>query len=271
MFKVDIEKCIGCGFCVKDCFARDIELVDGKALIKNVTCFKCGHCIAICPVEAVSTDEYNMDDVIEYNEESFNIEPDTLLNFIKFERTIRQFKDKDVENEKILQIIEAGRFTQTASNAQNVNYVVVKDQIQEVRKITLETLNGLGGYILENSTSPLYKRYAKRWIKMYNDFLSNPQGEDNLFFKAPVLILVTSEHPLNAGLASANMKIMVDALKLGTVFSGFFTRACEGNPKIKEFLGVEENQNIVACLVIGYPDVKYSRTVPRKAPNIIWK
>lgn len=271
MFKVDKEKCIGCGLCIKDCFVRDIELIEGKALIKNITCFKCGHCIAICQVAAVSTDEYNMSDVVEYNQEKFTIDSDTLLNFIKFERTVRQFKEKDVENEKILKIIEAGRFTQTASNAQNVNYIVVKNQIQEVRKITLEVLNSLGEYVLKSSTNTLYKRYAKMWIKMYNDFISNPLGADYLFFKAPVLIIVTSEHPLNAGLASANMKLMVDTLGLGTVFSGFFTRACEGDSKIKEFLGIERNQNIVTCMVIGYPDVKYSRTVPRKMPNIIWK
>ena len=271
MFKVNDKICIGCGMCVKDCFVRDIELVEGKAVIKNVTCFKCGHCVAVCPVAAVSTDEYSMDDVVEYNKEKFTIEPDNLLNFIKFERTIRQFKEKDVENEKLLKIIEAGRFTQTASNAQNVNYVVIKEQIQEVRKITLEVLNSLGEYVLENSTNPLYKRYAKMWKKMYNDFIDNPLGIDNLFFRAPALIVVTSEHPLNAGLASANMKLMVDALGLGTVFSGFFTRACEGNSRIKDFLGIEEKQIVVTCMVIGYPNVKYSRTAPRKAPNIIWK
>lgn len=94
MFKVDKEKCIGCGLCIKDCFVRDIELIEGKALIKNITCFKCGHCIAICPVAAVSTDEYNMSDVVEYNQEKFTIDSDTLLNFIKFERTVRQFKEK---------------------------------------------------------------------------------------------------------------------------------------------------------------------------------
>ena len=35
MFKVDKEKCIGCGLCVKDCLVKDIEIVDKKANIKN--------------------------------------------------------------------------------------------------------------------------------------------------------------------------------------------------------------------------------------------
>ena len=31
MMNVNSEKCIGCGLCVKDCFPKDIEIVDGKA------------------------------------------------------------------------------------------------------------------------------------------------------------------------------------------------------------------------------------------------
>ncbi|MGL5000479.1 MAG: nitroreductase family protein [Cetobacterium sp.] len=271
MFRVDSEKCIGCGLCIKDCFVKDIELFDGKAVIKNKSCFKCGHCIAICPTNAVSTDEYSMTDVLEYNEKEFKIDSDNLLNFIRFERTIRQFKDCDVENEKLLKIIEAGRFTQTGSNSQNVNYVVVKENIEKVRKITLEILEKMGRYLLENSDNALYKRYAQMWINMHKDFIQNPDGEDRLFFKAPALIMVTSEHPINGGLAAANMKMMVDALGLGTVFSGFLVRASQENPELKEFLGINPAEQIVACMVIGYPNIKYRRTAPRKKPNIIWK
>jgi len=43
-------------------------MVEEKAQIKNENCFKCGHCIAICPANAISTSEYNMNDVKEYNE-----------------------------------------------------------------------------------------------------------------------------------------------------------------------------------------------------------
>ena len=131
MMNVNSEKCIGCGLCVKDCFPNCIKVANGKAEISNITCMKCGHCIAVCPKGAISTDEYNMEEVKEYNEAEFNIEADRLLNFIKFRRTVRQFKDKDVETEKLLKIIEAGRFTQTGTNAQNVSYIVVKDNINQ--------------------------------------------------------------------------------------------------------------------------------------------
>ncbi|MCL6458994.1 MAG: 4Fe-4S dicluster domain-containing protein, partial [Gorillibacterium sp.] len=67
MMIVDEEKCTGCGQCVKDCFLADIELIEGKARIHNVSCMKCGHCIAVCPKNAVTTNDYNMEEVKTYN------------------------------------------------------------------------------------------------------------------------------------------------------------------------------------------------------------
>jgi nitroreductase/NAD-dependent dihydropyrimidine dehydrogenase PreA subunit len=273
MMNVDTKKCIGCGKCVDDCFPRDIEIIHGKAKINNLNCIKCGHCIAICPKGAVSTDEYDMKDVKDYNKEDFIIDADNLLNFIKFRRSIRQFKDKEVKEKKILKIIEAGRFTQTSSNLQDVSYIVVKDSIQEVKALTLESLKKMGEDILNDSTSQnmLFKRYAKIWIEMYEQFQENSNKKDRLFFNAPALIIVTANSEINGALASSNMELMTNALGLGTFFSGFFVRAAKGNKKIMDFVGVKEGKQIVTCMVIGYPEVEYLRTVPRKVPDISWK
>jgi len=273
MMNVNSEKCVGCGICVKDCFLKCIEIVDEKAKINSATCMKCGHCIAVCPKGAVSIDEYNMEEVKDYIEAEFKIESDTLLNFIKFRRTTRQFKDKDIEKEKLLKIVEAGRFTQTGINAQNVSYIVVKDNIEQLKEIALENLKNKGEEILKNlnpQTVP-FKRYAQMWIKMYNEYKENPKLNDKLFFNAPALILVVSDSQINGALASSNMELMTNAQGLGTFFSGFFAMAAQGNEKIRELLGLEGNKEIVTCMVIGYPNVKYVRTVPRKDASILWK
>lgn len=163
MFSVNKEKCIGCSQCVKDCPVSTISLVDNKAEINNERCFKCGHCIAICPVEAVSTDDYNMEDVIPYDNDSFTVEADNLLNFIKFRRSVRRFKDKEVEQEKIEKIIEAGRFTQTSTNSQDVSYVVVREKLDELRDLVYESLKMKGEAILANLTPQTahLERYAR--------------------------------------------------------------------------------------------------------------
>lgn len=270
---VNTEKCIGCGQCVKDCFPRDIEIVDGKAKINNLTCIKCGHCIAICPKDAVSTDEYNMEDVKDYNKEEFLVDADNLLNFIKFRRTIRQFKDKEVESEKISKIIEAGRYTQTGSNMQDVSFIVVREGLQELKALTLESLKEIGESLLANLTpqTMMFKRYAEMWIQMYEGFKSNPNENDRLFFNAPSVIIVTANSEVNGALASSNMELMTNTLGLGTFFSGFLVRAAQNNEKIMNFLGVKEGKKIVTCMIVGYPDVKYCRTVPRKEADISWK
>ncbi len=48
-------------------------------------------------------------------------------------------------------------------------------------------------------------------------------------------------------------------------------RAAQDNKEILDFLGVKEGKQVVTCMVIGYPKVKYMRTVLRKAADISWK
>lgn len=273
MMYVDKEKCVGCKLCINDCLVRDMDLVEGKAKINNIKCFKCGHCIAICPKNAVYTDEYNMDEVKQYNKEKFSIDEDNLLNFIKFRRSVRNFKKKDVEKEKLLKIIEAGRFTQTASNSQDVSYIVIKEDIDKLKEMTLERLSEIGQGILDNLNEETrkYKTYAEMWIKMYEDYKINPNCKDGLFFNAPAIVLVLSNSEVNGTLASSNMELMTNALGLGTFFSGFFIRALQGNKKMMDFLGIDESKKVVTCMVIGYPNIKYLRTTPRKNPDISWK
>ncbi len=51
---VDLERCSGCGYCVKPghCFA--VTVVDGKARVDPVQCYGCGICVALCPTNALS-------------------------------------------------------------------------------------------------------------------------------------------------------------------------------------------------------------------------
>ena len=106
---------------------------------------------------------------------------------------------------------------------------------------------------------------------MYKDFLANPESPTSLFFNAPAIILVVSDSPIDGGLAASSMELMTHAESLGMFFSGFFVRAAITNSKIKRFLKIEESQEVIACLVMGYPDVKYYRTTPRKKPEISWR
>ena len=116
-----------------------------------------------------------------------------------------------------------------------------------------------------------YRRSPEMWFKMYDEYVENPKENDKLFFNAPVVIIVTAYNEVNGALAASNMELMANALGLGTFFSGFFIGATQANKEIVNFIGVKEGKKAVACMVLGYPNVEYLRTVPRKEAEICWE
>ena len=99
MVNIDNEKCIGCGLCVSDCVADNIVIENGKATLIN-SCLQCGHCVSICPMNAVTIPDYDMNDVEDFDEKRFGFDIDNLMHTIKQRRSIRQFEDKKIEQEK---------------------------------------------------------------------------------------------------------------------------------------------------------------------------
>lgn len=63
--KVDTGKCIGCGFCVRDCPVDAVKLVKKKAVINDHWCTHCGVCLRVCEAEAITADEIMPQDAIE--------------------------------------------------------------------------------------------------------------------------------------------------------------------------------------------------------------
>ena len=63
--KVDTNKCIGCGFCVRDCPVDAVKLMKKKAVINDHWCTSCGVCLRVCEAAALVADETMPQDAIE--------------------------------------------------------------------------------------------------------------------------------------------------------------------------------------------------------------
>ena len=134
---VNEEKCIGCGLCVKDCPSSYLRVENGKVHTNSGGCLECGHCYAICPQGAITMTNYECRD--EAAVPMTEIPAETLLNAMRSRRTVRQFTDQPVEQEKIRKILEAGRYSPTGGNAQNVSYTILGSRQKDAEAVCDES------------------------------------------------------------------------------------------------------------------------------------
>ena len=261
MIIIDQETCIGCGLCADDCVFQSITIEDGKAK-HNRKCFQCGHCVAICPMNAVSIPDYEMEDVQELDAGGCGFGIDELLYTIKARRSIRRFEDRPVEQEKLEKIIQAGRYTATAVNRQDSRFVIVQKELPELKKIIWKGIDDVLGQPKDTDKGLL------ALFKFLADKRTN--GIDFIFREAPVVLYVAAETPQSSCLAAQNIELAAIAQGLGVLYNGYLSDATNINEEACNWLDLEKKK-VQICMLIGYPDVAYKRTAPRREADVRWR
>ena len=145
------------------------------------------------------------------------INPEEFLEFLKNRRSIRVYQDKQIPDNEIQMILEAGRWTPSASNKQPWEFFIIKDK--EMLK--------------EISKNAIFGRHIKR---------------------APVAIAIVGKKTTSpnyyiqdTSLVSMTMMLMAWSLGIGTCWTGALDRN-----KVKELLGLDENDYLLTVLPFGY-------------------
>lgn len=263
LIEIDEKRCIGCGRCAADCVGSNL-LVEGDVARAKGRCILCGHCVAVCPTEAVSIPSLDMADVETSAPASGTLDARTLLRAIKSRRSVRQYRPRPVEREALELVLQAGRYTATAKNAQGCRFIVVQDTLDEFKGLVWNGIDGL--LALPPEDKP-------RWVKLYKPFSKGRFADvpqDFLFRNAPTVLFVACERADDAGLAAQNMEMVAASLGLGVLFNGYLCRAAEELPSAKAFLEAEDRP-LQLCMLLGYPAVTYPRTAPRLPGDFVVK
>lgn len=145
------------------------------------------------------------------------IEPNDFLDFLKRRRSIRSYQDKMIPDSEINMILEAARWTPSASNKQPWEFIIIKDR---------EIIKALSN------------------IAFYGKFLAN----------APVAIAIVGKVSINprfyfqdTTLASMSIILMAWSLGIGTCWIGSLKRE-----RAKEILNIEKNDYLLTVLPLGY-------------------
>lgn len=257
---IDKEKCIGCGLCAKDCPYRAIRIQDHKAEMFLSSCMECGHCFAICPQHAVHMRGYDEKESLPCSSID-EISPEAFLNHLKARRSIRKFQKKMVEREKIQMMIEAARYTPTAANLQNVRYVVMENPCDKIEPAAI--------HLFSKGVELLHVAERFKPLPFTEEMLDVKRGF--FFHEAPVAVFVISESAVNASLISTSIETMAETQGLGVLYVGLFVSVAKLSPKIRQMLGIQGREKLVTALAIGYPAVRYQRTIPRKPADVTYR
>jgi nitroreductase len=144
------------------------------------------------------------------------------LELCKSRRSVRRYEEKEVPEEAILKILEAGRWAPSGLNNQPWKFMVVRERkkIDELAKFTK------------------YKHIVERAKALIIVFLDLGEMYDR------------TKDVQAIGASIQNMLLEAHDLGLGSCWIGEVLNRRE---KVEEFLGVPKNLELMAFITLGYP------------------
>jgi nitroreductase/NAD-dependent dihydropyrimidine dehydrogenase PreA subunit len=272
LFTVDKKECRRDGLCVAECPAKIIEIIGKEDFPTPIDgaeglCINCGHCVSICPHQALSLKTMSPKECLPVRKELL-LSPEQCEHFLRSRRSIRSYKEKRVSRDLLQKLIEIARCAPTGHNSQSVHWLVIEDAT-EVRR--------LGGLVADWMRS-LLKEMAEYALSMNMDRVvdSWDKGIDRILRCAPHLIVAhgLSTMPLSKSscfIALTYLELAAPSLGLGTCWAGYFNAAANFYPPLQEALALPKDHLPYGSAMIGYPMYRYQRMPPRNKPEISWR
>ena len=271
-FSVDQSKCIKCGRCINTCSGMVIGFgQDGYPLMKEFErfgwrgCWRCQHCLAVCPAGAISTFGKKSGD-------SMAPPPDGMGEYMERlvtnRRSCRRFLDENVDPKIVTSILSAMAASPTGGNSQDVEFTVIddKDRVKEIHDVAYAKMDAdAGRHIYTHSFSDFYYARMKESEKTV-------RKDDLLFCGAPHLFIA---HARCAGkwgedakadciLATAYFELLCNAHGLGTTIMSYSAEVLnELAPQARAMLNIPKDHYTGLIVGFGYPEIKYARGVQK--------
>jgi nitroreductase len=232
---------------------------------KEANCYKCQHCLAICPTGAVSILGLKPTD----SRPLFGgyPDPDRLETLIKGRRSVRRYKDENLDPQLLQRLLEVAWYAPTGMNSRNVMFTVVDDRMK-LAGLRSEVMAGLGRLVRENRL-PDEMAFFADFVRLWEE-----KQVDILFRGAPHLLIASA--PLNGAspvpdclIALSYFELFAQSLGVGTVWNGLVKWAISSLlPETRQRLGIPDDHVIGYMMMFGKPAVHFARTV-QHGPAII--
>lgn len=151
---------------------------------------------------------------------------------IKSLRSVRQFSEREIPDDVLLDILDSGRWTGSAKNTQPWDLIVVK------KRQTLAALAKCGRYAGHLETAPLAIA-----LVMHGDDVSTLMDEGRLM---------------------QNLMLAAWAHGVGSCIASIYP--AENEQRARELLGIPQDRHLRTMLSIGYPAGPQALRLPENAP-----
>ena len=162
-----------------------------------------------------------------------------ILEAIKKRQSVRSYKDKEIPEEILQKILEAGRLAPSANNKQHWKFIVVKDE--DLRKKLVPACKN--------------QKFVGEAPVVIAGCATNPD-----------YVMTCGEHSYSIDLAIAldHMSLEAASLGLGICWIGAFYQ-----DKVKDILGIPEDIRVVALMPLGFPKKLGPKTGRKSLSEII--
>ncbi|MCL2060241.1 MAG: nitroreductase family protein [Oscillospiraceae bacterium] len=241
-----------------------IEITDDGPALNLEKCNKCGHCVAVCPVDAIDHPLSPVQPLI------MPLPPyEQAENYLRQVRSVRLYKPEPIPQDQMKRLVDIGRFPQTGGNSQGVSFHVLEGREKIVRLIDV---------FCEAADEFCPKNPDLAWIaacvKTYRE-----TGYDGLFRGCTSLIFALSKKHDHRGRENAQfaltfIALMAPVMGYATCWAGIFERlACDPEyaGPFADFIGLPEDKCIRGAMMAGIPAVTYRRLVERDPLDITFQ
>lgn len=263
LITIDREKCKKDGICAAECPFSLIELsgADGFPEIRPAAarlCIQCGHCVAVCPHDALSLASISPDGFQAIG----NGSPPTLKKIgqlLTTRRSIRAYQRQTVPRDHIAQLLDLCRWAPSAKNEQPVNWLVMENP---------QAVHHLAGLVVDwLRTGTAYPGIVSAW----------DQGKDMVLRGAPHLLVAHAREDslkpeIDCTIALTYFDLAAASCGIGTCWAGILMAAvAAGYPPLLEALALPVGHRLYGAMIFGYPRFPYFKVPARKEARIIWR
>jgi nitroreductase/NAD-dependent dihydropyrimidine dehydrogenase PreA subunit len=284
---IDYEKCTGCSLCVQTsprCFSENGDKV--TPLVDEASCVLCGHCVAVCPSEAITHHVMDMGNFLDVGARS-PIDTDDFIQLIRERRSHRAFLNRKIPREQLRKLVDTVRYAPTGHNDQTVEIILIENP-ERRKKLSNLAVDFEARVLKKNEKkldqmksggkgTPAQRAELEGWTGFLRMLVEmRDAGLDPIFYEASAVAIFHS--PMmsvtpkdNCVIASTTMGLLARTFGLETTYIALFEAAAKGYKPLRDELGLPEGHEVLSVIILGYPRVPYLRTVDRKPVKTRWE